>query len=212
MQTEQAGKKPSRTGYNVANWEYIVPTMPTGVNLYNDQERGSWLSNLMSQIVAALPGFARLKGVTIKTNSSDDNKFSAREPNEKDLSEAYEYLRITANAARITIWFDLDCILTQAGLTKTVMPGWDGWLWITNNIQQGESADPDDGLIELRFEFHNFIFSPETLSDEYLNQAKLNAAPLQAFLRRLEQNPALILREVSYNPDYRKWLEQHHFL
>ena len=212
MNSEGAIKRPTRTGYNVVDWAYIVSTMPEGSNLHDNQERAAWLAKLTAGVLEGLKGFAHPKEVDVETISSGEHGLVFKNPTAEGTREIDSYLRNTFDVTNITIWFDLDCVKTKSStMERTAMTGWDGWIWITNNVQPDGTLDSDEGLIDVRFEFHNFIFSPEVLSDEYLSHAELNAPPLQGFLSRLEQLPALRFREANYNPSYEKWLQQYHF-
>ena len=210
--SHETKKQPSRTGYNVADWYYTVRDMPQGVDLYNSKERAAWLSNLTTQILKSLQGFATPKGVDIETVMSGEDGLIWKSPSEKDFLDINHYLESTFDVTGVTIWFDIECVMTQLNSqTNTVMSGWDGWIYISNSIVQGELVDPGYSLVDVHFEFHNFIFSPQVLSDEYLSCAELNAAPLQDFIHRLDRISALQFHEANYPDEYVHWLISNQF-
>lgn len=200
----------SRTGYTAVNWNYIVPGPPEGVNLFDNKERATLLARMACHIIRALAGFAEVGGISIHTDSPDDASYEVRFPNQEDVSKLDAYLQSTLDVSGITIWFDLKCVTRKpTDSSKVPKEIWDGWIFIHNYIKTDGTVDSDESLISVSFQFHNAIYWPAILSEEYLRDVELDAPMLSAFVHRLEKFPELRFCETEHEAAYGDWLQRH---
>jgi len=210
MTVENQQQSVCRVGYAPLIWHYAVTETPKGVNLFNSQERANWLSLLTAHILSSLAGVAEPCGIEVQTGSPDESSYETRLPTQKDYDALDQHLRETLHVSAIVIWFDLLWVTTRMPAAKRkIMTGWDGWIHINNYIGKDGEVEFEDGLITVNFEFHNVIYGPEILSDEYLRKAELDAASLSKFVWRLGNFPGLKLRDVDCDPNYSDWLRSY---
>ena len=203
-------RKFSRTGYAVITWNFIIPGPPEGFDLYDNKKRAGLFADLVRHIVASLTGFATVGGIAIHTDSPDDASYEVKTPNLDDLSKLDKYMRGTFNISDIYVWFDLKCVTRNLSdspqLPKEI---WDGWMFVHNHIGEDGSVDSDNNLVSVSFQFHNAIYSPAILSDEYLRHAELDSPALSSFVRRLESFPYLKFQDTDDESGYRPWLAKY---
>ena len=199
----------ARTGYAVITWNFIIPGTLEGLDLYDNEKRAALFADLVHHIVISFTEFASIGGIAIHTDSPDDASYEVKTPNFDDLSKLDKYMRVTYDISDIYVWFDLKCVTRSLAdpfqIPKEV---WDGWIFIHNHIGDNGSADPNN-LVRVSFEFHNAIYSPARLSDEYLRHAELDSLALSSFVRRLEKFPYLKFQDTDNEAGYRPWLAKY---
>lgn len=203
-------RKFSRTGYAVITWNFIIPGPPEGFDLYDNNKRAALFADLVHHVVTSLAGFASVGGISIHTDSPDDASYEVKMPNLDDLIKLDKYMRATFDISDFYIWFDLKCV-TRSLTDPSQIPKeiWDGWIFVHSHIGEDGGVESNNDLVSVSFEFHNAIYSPARLSDEYLHHAELDSPALSSFVRRLEKFPYLKFQDTDNEAGYRPWLAKY---
>lgn len=181
--------------WEVATWNYIVESNPTGINLSNAEERAPWLAGLVSLALSALEGFAQIDSIDVSTESKGEDAFNIKSGTIENLKLLDVFLRSTLDVSEVDAWLSLKCLrINTDGLPEEFLIPNSGRLSVDNNINKHGSLK--QGLVRVYFNFESNIYSPIARSDNRA-LAALNAPRLRKFLHRLAEIPSLKLDYID---------------